>query len=110
MRSIPSLQIWTYFLHMLTRHLSKLTFATVSSMHRKLATGWEECVGEVHCAEDDRGQVEGIYEQGKTSDGVCDAVSRIHVPLVSSKSLICHFPSLFLPSSHAAPDSVLWME
>lgn len=46
---------------------------------------------------------------GSLLDGVHEAVSRIHLPLMSSKSPICCFTSLFPSSSHVPPDSVLWM-
>lgn len=47
---------------------------------------------------------------GQTSDGVHDAVIKICVPLMPSRSPICHSPSLFPPASHAAHDLVLEVE
>ena len=46
---------------------------------------------------------------GRLLDGVHEAVSRIHLPLMSSKSPVCCSPSLFPPSNNAPLDSVLWM-
>ena len=42
-------------------------------------------------------------------EGVLNTVSRICIPSICFKSLICSFPRVFLLPSHAAHDSVLWM-
>lgn len=44
---------------------------------------------------------------GRLLDGNCDAESRIHVPSMSSESLICHSSYLSPPPNHAAHNSVL---
>lgn len=47
---------------------------------------------------------------GQLLHEVHNAVSRVHVSLMSSKSPIYHSPSLFVSPTHEAHNTVLWME
>ena len=47
---------------------------------------------------------------GELLDGVCHTVTRVCIPLMHSESSSCHSVRFFPPSSHAAHDSVIWVE
>lgn len=96
-------------------YLLKIAFATVRSAHSEPVRGsrclWlrhTECLDAV-------GQLEGSACPRSTVtcwlplEGVLNTVSRICIPSICFKSLICSFPRVFLLPSHAAHDSVFWM-
>lgn len=102
--SLPGWKIWTSFLHVLTNHLLKLSFAAIERAHRELVTWWEVvCVRHMgHRASVDllrRSAARYSHQPlGGLLNGVHNIISGISITSIPPESPICHSPRLFLSS------------